>query len=99
MASAGSADVVLGVRPEDLRVLTSEAELATCAGHIRGNVFASELTGDSAWVTLEIGSARLTAKADKGFAAAIGSPLMLGVDAVTCHLFDAKSGARLERAR
>jgi multiple sugar transport system ATP-binding protein len=93
-AGAPGAEVVLGVRAEDLGVL-GPGEAPPAGGTLRGEVFATELTGDSTWVTVSVGTARVTAKAGRGFAPRIGEPLVLGVPRAACHLFRADGGARL----
>ena len=84
--------VVLGVRPEDLRVV------AAASGHeaaISAEVFAFELTGDSTFVTLKSGAQLVTAKAAKEHRATIGERVSFATDAARCHLFDARSEARI----
>ena len=82
-------ELVLGVRPEDLRVDAPHA----C--EIVGQVFACELTGDAVLVTLQVGACRVLAKADRGFRAESGSPAGLRVDRTRMHLFDRASTHRL----
>ena len=86
------AQVVLGVRAEDLTVTGA----APGAASLHGNVFSFELTGDATLVTLQVGSQRLTAKAPKDQQAAMGQAFAFSTTAAGCHLFDAASGLRLE---
>jgi multiple sugar transport system ATP-binding protein len=88
-------DVVLGLRAEDASVL-AEVGAASTRGRAEGRVFATELTGDSAWVTVSLGAERFTAKADKALSLGIDTPVTLGLPPERCHLFDAASGLRLE---
>ena len=96
--------VVLGVRPEDLRIVSGgdgpDAARADAPGDARavltGEVFAFELTGDSTLATLTLGAQRVIAKATKDRRATIGERLILATDAALCHLFDARTGQRLE---
>jgi len=83
--------VVLGARAEDLSVVNAEQ------GHIQGEVFAFELTGDATLLTLQMGStaARVTAKAGKDYRATTGQKLGLQADATRCFLFDATTQARI----
>ncbi len=85
-------EVVLGARAEDLRPAAPEHAA------IRGQVFACELTGDASFVTLDVAGQRITAKADKGYRAAIGETVGLTIDPTQTHLFDAATEARLELA-
>ena len=81
--------LVLGVRPEDL-TLTAAGE-----GDFDAPVYASELTGESVLVTVEVGGNRIAAKADRQLRHAIGELVGIGVDASRIYLFDAASGERL----
>ena len=81
--------LVLGVRPEDL-TLTAAGE-----GDFDAPVYASELTGESVLVTVEVGGNRIAAKADRQLRHAIGERVGIGVDASRIYLFDAASGERL----
>jgi multiple sugar transport system ATP-binding protein len=56
-----------------------------------------ELLGDSSMVTLQVGGALVAVKAAKDFTVEIGAPLAARVPARLCHLFDARTGARIER--
>ena len=115
LAARSRAEVVLGVRAEDIVIApmpgqdmaaaTAPAGVCGRAGAPRdqaaidGEVFAFELTGDATLVTLQLGAQRVTAKAGKDFQARIGQALGLLVDAGCCHLFDAATQARIEVAR
>ena len=87
-------DVVLGVRPEDLRVMPADSPGAL----ISGEVFTVELTGDSTYVTLKSGDQLVTAKEGKRFSAEIGQRLAFAAEASRCHRFDAKTELRLPEA-
>ena len=90
-AAAPAANVVLGVRPEDLGVVTADDTAAAMAAE----VFAFELTGDATLVTLKLGDLLVTAKAGKFYRSAMGQRVGLRVDAARCHLFDAGTQARI----
>ena len=81
--------LVLGVRPEDLK-LTASGE-----GDFDAPVYASELTGESVLVTVEVGGNRIAAKADRQLRHAIGERVGIAVDPSRIYLFDAGSGERL----
>ena len=88
----GSRDgVVLGVRPEDLAI--SEPG----QGSFDAEVYASELTGESVLVTVEIAGRRIAAKADRHTRLAIGETVGILVDPAHTYLFDTASGDRLAR--
>ena len=81
--------VVLGVRPEDLRVV------AAGGAAIAADVFSFELTGDATFVTLKFGEQMITAKATKTHRARIGQRVGFDAEATRCHLFDARSEQRI----
>ncbi|TRD22022.1 ABC transporter ATP-binding protein [Palleronia caenipelagi] len=80
--------VTLGFRAED-------AEVGTGSGQITGPIYTLELLGDATMVSLRIGGALVSAKADKSFRAEIGEPVSIRVPGEHCHLFDGGTGARL----
>ena len=81
--------VVLGARPEDLAI--SEPG----AGSFDAEVYASELTGESVLVTVEIAGRRIAAKADRHTRKAIGEAVGIRVNPARTYLFDPASGDRL----
>ena len=83
--------VVLGVRPEDLAI--SEPGV----GSFDAEVYASELTGESVLVTVEIAGRRIAAKADRHTRLGIGETVGIRVDPDHVYLFDAAAGDRLAR--
>jgi multiple sugar transport system ATP-binding protein len=83
------ANVVLGVRAEDMVVVTADQ------GQIRSEVFSFELTGDSTLVMLRVGEQVITARAPKEYRARIGDLAGFSVDARLCHLFDGQTQNRL----
>ena len=103
-------EVVLGVRPEDITVLANDTSASTThstnasasntspEAALVAEVFAFELTGDATLVTLKLGDLMITAKGGKDFRCAMGSQLGFAVEAARCHLFDAKTEARLNPA-
>jgi len=80
---------VLGIRPEDVRVVAPEA------GDIRAAIYAVELTGESTLVTADVGGARVSARADRAFRAPIGTSVGLAIDAARLSLFDPATTLRL----
>ncbi|QHE88589.1 ABC transporter ATP-binding protein [Hydrogenophaga sp. BPS33] len=87
-------DVVLGVRPEDLRV-AAEGSAQDGEALLKGQVYMSELTGDAVLLTVEVGKDRLCVRGDRHLRLAIGDPVALALPAQHCHFFDPKTEARL----
>ncbi|MGI9331911.1 MAG: ABC transporter ATP-binding protein [Gammaproteobacteria bacterium] len=81
--------LVLGVRSEDLSITE------TGQGHFDAAVYASELTGESTLVTVEVNARRLSIKADRRTRKAIGESVGISMDPSHVFLFDAASGVRL----
>ena len=84
--------VVLGVRPEDMRVVAPEG------APVRGEIFSFELTGDSTLVMLRLGDQVVTARASKDHRARIGEATGFAFDLSHCHLFDGQTQNRLPLA-
>ncbi len=91
--AADAANVVLGVRPEDLGVVAADDAAAAVA--VAAEVFAFELTGDATLVTIKQGDLLVTAKAGKDYRSAMGARVGFNTDASRCHLFDASTQARI----
>ena len=83
--------VVLGVRPEDLAIAPPGE------GSFDAEVYASELTGESVLVTVEIADRRLAAKADRHTRKSIGETVGIRVNPAHTYLFDARGGGRIAR--
>jgi multiple sugar transport system ATP-binding protein len=79
--------VTLGFRAED-------ASLSD-AGEINAPIYSMELLGDSSMATVQAGGALVAIKAAKGLSARIGERIAARVPPRICHLFDSRSGARL----
>ncbi|MBX2824983.1 MAG: sn-glycerol-3-phosphate ABC transporter ATP-binding protein UgpC [Gammaproteobacteria bacterium] len=84
-------DVVLGIRPEDIAVVSSGA------GDFDAPVFASENTGDSVLVTVAAGGQRVTAKADRYTRATIDETVGLKTDSAHWYFFDQHTELRIEQ--
>ncbi len=89
---AGYADgpATIGIRPEDIRV----DEGSEC---IRGQVYSSELLGDSTLLNVRAGEALIAVKVGPEGGRAMDSAIALGFDAEKIHVFDGASGERLGR--
>ncbi len=80
--------VTLGFRAED-------ADVVEEGGQINAPIYTLELLGDATMVSVRIGGALVSVKADKSFRAEIGDPVSIRVPPDICHLFDAGTGLRL----
>ena len=73
----------IGVRARDLEVAPVGA-----AGVIPGTVYVVEPMGDEVYVEVLIGESRVTVRAERGWTAALGSPIGVRVDASRACFFD-----------
>ena len=89
LTAAVNADVVLGIRPEDVTVTD------TTAGDITGNVFSFELTGDATLVMLKLDDQYITAKADKKLRLNIGQSVGFKIDFSRTYLYDVVTEKRI----
>ena len=80
----------LGFRAED-------ATISGAGGEMQAPVFAVELLGDAAMVTVRIGSAMASVKAPKDYRAEIGQTVNVSVPPSICHLFSSTNGDRLDQ--
>jgi multiple sugar transport system ATP-binding protein len=80
--------VTLGFRAED-------ASVVDAGGQINAPIYTQELLGDATMVSVRIGGALVSVKADKTFRAEIDDMVSLHVPTDHCHLFDTATGARL----
>ena len=87
--SAPDGPATLGFRAEDASV-AGEA-----GGGIEAPIFAVELLGDAAMVTVRAGNGMASVKAPKDYRAAIGEMVRISVPPSICHMFDASTGARI----
>ncbi|MDJ0686830.1 MAG: ABC transporter ATP-binding protein [Alphaproteobacteria bacterium] len=78
---------VIGVRPEDLRVVEA-------GGQIDGAVFSSELLGDVTLLNVRVGSALIAAKVGPDEGRAMDSTVSLSFDPARLHVFDGRNGER-----
>ena len=86
--SVADGPVTLGFRAED-------ADVVEKGGQINAPIYTLELLGDATMVSVRIGGALVSVKADKSFRAEIGDPVSIRVPPDICHLFDAGTGERL----
>ncbi|MDA5095481.1 ABC transporter ATP-binding protein [Aliiroseovarius sp. KMU-50] len=88
--NAPDGPVTLGFRAEDANV-TENGQ----SGEINAPIYTLELLGDSTMVSVRIGGQLVSVKADKTFRSEIDDKVSLHIHTEHCHLFDAKTGARL----
>ncbi|MGV6804104.1 MAG: ABC transporter ATP-binding protein [Ruegeria sp.] len=86
--SAPDGKVTLGFRAED-------ANVVEIGGQINAPIYTMELLGDATMVSVRIGGALVSVKADKSYRAEIGEIVSINVAPEHFHLFDQKSGARI----
>jgi multiple sugar transport system ATP-binding protein len=79
--------VTLGFRAEDASTAAT--------GEIAAPIYSLELLGDASMATVQAGGALVAVKAAKDYKGKIGQNIAAHIPAHICHLFDAKSGVRL----
>ncbi|PWQ93346.1 ABC transporter ATP-binding protein [Leucothrix pacifica] len=92
MESGEIQQVTLGFRAEDAQV---SGTLNQSNAEILAPVYSMELLGDATMVSVRVGEAMVSVKADKDYRIGIGEPIGLEVAAAICHLFDKNTGERL----
>lgn len=90
IAGLGAPDgpLTLGFRAEDAQVVPNHAQ-------INAPIYTMELLGDATMVSVRIGGALISVKADKTYRAEIDDLVSIQIPTEHCHLFDAETGARL----
>ena len=86
--NAPDGTVTLGFRAED-------AEVVESGGQINAPIYTMELLGEATMVSVRIGGALVSVKADKNYRAEIGDSVSIKVPQEHCHLFDAQTGERV----
>jgi multiple sugar transport system ATP-binding protein len=81
LGRANISRAVLGVRPEDVHV----AEVDSAGINLVAPIYSVELTGESTFVSLRLGSQLMTLRADKNFTGQIDQPI--GVKVATDRVF------------
>ncbi len=80
--------VTLGVRPEDCRV-------AADGGHLIGQVYGVEPTGDMTYLTLKAGDRLIEVKADRDYRSDLDVTCHVTFDPQRLYFFDPKTGQRI----
>jgi multiple sugar transport system ATP-binding protein len=81
--------LTLGFRAEDAEI-TAQGQ-----GQINAPIYTLELLGDATMISVRVGGALVSVKADKNFRAEIDDMVSISVPTSICHLFDGQTGARL----
>jgi multiple sugar transport system ATP-binding protein len=84
-----NANIVLGVRPEDVTVSTAKA------AHLSSTIYGIEPTGDMTLAMAKAGEQIVVAKGARNFRAEIGEPVHLEFAKDHIYLFDGASGNRI----
>lgn len=81
--------ITLGFRAEDASVVTTAAQ-------VKSTVYSLELLGEATMVTMRAGGTILSVKSGKEYRTEIGNIVSASIPASICHLFDDKTGERLD---
>ncbi|MFW8595086.1 ABC transporter ATP-binding protein [Cribrihabitans neustonicus] len=87
--NAPDGPLTLGFRAEDAGI----AEPGR--GQINAPIYTLELLGDATMISVRVGGALVSVKADKNFRAEIDDMVSISVPQHICHLFDGQTGARI----
>jgi len=86
----GPAQVVLGVRPEDIKVSVAEFE-----GGLPATVYVTEALGNETFVFLNVGKGRIVARTGPAMRLDMESKVWISFDEAKLHFFDPVSGNRV----
>ena len=82
--------LTLGFRAEDAGIVGS-------GGEMTGPIYTLELLGDATMVSLRVGSGLVSVKTDKNYRAEIDDEVSFSIPVNCCHLFNSKTGKRIEK--
>ena len=88
--------VTLGFRAEDVVLARTKAQAEKA--EIKAPLYTQELLGEATMLNIRVGGAIVSAKADKEFRAEISQEICVHLPQELCHLFDTKTGVRLDNA-
>ena len=86
------AETVLGIRPEDCRILGVSEE---APAHLTGTVYGVEPMGDVTFLTLRVDGRLFEVKAPRDYRAPLESEEHIALDPSLVYYFDAESGKRI----
>ncbi len=92
LGRANIARAVMGVRPEDVRVLTDKHGEA----NVTAPIYSVELTGESTFVSVRAGDILLAMRADKNFVGDFDQMVGARIDPARVFLFDRESLKRVD---
>ena len=87
--TAHNGPLTLGFRAED-------AEIVQKGGQIASSIYSMELLGEATMATTKLGGSLVSVKAGKEYRAEIGDTVHVKVPTHICHLFNEKTGERIE---
>jgi len=90
LAATARGRATLGFRAEDAMICDPTS------GDLSAAIYTFELLGDVTVVTVLIGNALVSVKAEKSVRVQIGAPIGFRIPASICHVFDHATGQRLE---
>jgi len=85
-----SVQVLLGIRPEHVRVSTAQHD-----GWLPASIYVTELMGSETFVFLTLGGKRIIARAPADFRAEVSSTAWIEIETRNAHFFHPTSGERL----
>jgi multiple sugar transport system ATP-binding protein len=86
---------VLGLRPGELAGLRPEDAIVADDGALAGSIYVVEPMGADTWVTVDLGAARIVARAPGSFASGPGARVRVAFDAARVVRFDGVNGKRV----
>jgi multiple sugar transport system ATP-binding protein len=92
LGRANAPRAVIGIRPEDLRVVDAKDETA----NLTAPIYSAELTGESTFVSVRVGDRLLTVRTDKSFAGDFDQIIGLKVLSERIFLFDEENRNRVD---
>ena len=90
--SGPDGEIILGFRAEDVSLCAPKSAA------ISAPLYTQELLGEATMLNLRVGAGIVAIKTDKDFRADIADTINVSVPNQLCHLFDKKTGARLDNA-
>jgi len=90
LKASGTEDVLLGIRPEHVAVLSEPV-----GASLPAEVYVSEALGNETLVRLQVGGQELVARADASYEPPIGGRVWISPDLRHAHLFDARIEQRI----
>jgi multiple sugar transport system ATP-binding protein len=91
LGRASAAKAVLGVRPEDVQVVSPKDQGTS----LTAPIYSFELTGENTLVNVRAGNQLLSARADKEFAGDFDQLVGIRISPKRVFLFDASSRGRI----